>query len=131
MHFDWSIDFFLSNFVSLWHISKLSFYAILTHFKIFFTYSHNETPFNQGKLKIFTAGIHLNWNIECFQILCHCDISVNGPFYAFVDTFCNFYWFTVTMKLLLITKIGKYSKLDCILTEILTPFKFCVIVTYQ
>ena len=37
------------------------------------TYNHNATPVKQGKLKIFEAGMHFDWNIDCYQILCHCD----------------------------------------------------------
>jgi hypothetical protein len=121
-----------STFVSLWHISKWSIFCIFWHFlQYLLTYSHNETSCIQRKWKIFKAWMYFLGNIDCFQISCHCDIPVNGPFYAFFDTFCIIYWFTVTKKLLLIKENRKYSKLRCILTEILTVFKFCVFVTYQ
>ena len=120
----------LKNLRSLWRISKLSILCLFWHFlQYLLTYSHNETPFNQEKWKIFKALMHFDWNILSFQILCHCDISVNCPFYGFFDTFCYIYWLTITMQLILIKENKKYSKLVFVLTEIWTVFQFRDIVT--
>ena len=67
-----------------------------------------------------------------FQILCHCDISVNCPLYAFFDTFKKKNLLTYSHdENPFNQEKGKYSKLGCILNEILTVLKFRVIVTYQ
>ena len=51
-------------------------------------YNHNATPVYEGKLNIFKAGMHFDWNIDCYQILCHCDISVNYmPFTTYHSSF--------------------------------------------
>ena len=84
----WLKNWLFSNFVSLWHISKLPIICIFRHFsENLLTYSVNETFFDLEKMKEFIAWMHFDWKINSFQISCHCDISLNCPFCVFFDTF--------------------------------------------
>ena len=71
--------------LSQWHV------VTMTHLKYFFTYCHNKTSFNPDKWEKFNALVYFDRNIDSFQISCHCDISVNCPFYAIFDTFWNIF----------------------------------------
>ena len=84
----WVKNLLFSNFVSLWHISKLPILCIFSHFsENLSTYNVNETFFDLEKMKEFIAWMHFDWKINSFQISCHCDISLNCQFCVFFDTF--------------------------------------------